>query len=112
MTSGNINEDELRQREQDLHRREQEIRLRELEAELHKPEPPLHKTVKHDESKRKKKGRLRKVAKFAKYGAMVFGAFLIVRLATQLVFVLVPMIVVGLIAFIGYKLYLENDDDD
>lgn len=111
MTSGNINEDELRQREAELQRREQEIRLRELESELHKTDPPLSKTVKHKESG-KKKNWLRKIPKFAKFGVMVFSTFVVTLIAWRIAATLVPMIIVGAIAFVGYKLYLEGDDDD
>ncbi|NET09124.1 MAG: hypothetical protein F6K16_31355, partial [Symploca sp. SIO2B6] len=88
MTSGNINEDELRRREAELQRREQEIRLRELEAELHEIDPPLSKTVKHQEP-RKKKNWLRKIPKFAKFGIMVFSVFVVTLVAMRIAVTLV-----------------------
>ena len=110
MASGNHNEDDLRQREADLRRREQEIRLRELEIEVNKTDPPVSPTVKHVEPKQKKSW-LRKFPKYAKFGLMVFATFVVVKVATRLTLILVPMIIVGAIAFVGYKLYLEGDDD-
>ncbi|NEP55084.1 MAG: hypothetical protein F6K65_42400 [Moorea sp. SIO3C2] len=109
MASGNNNEDDLRRREVELRQKEQEIRLRELELELNKTmEPPVSPTVKHVETK--KKNWLSKIPKFAKFGAMVFGSFLVVVITWKIAALLVPMIIVGAIAFIGYKLYLEGDD--
>lgn len=110
MASGNNNEDNLRQREAELHRREQEIRLREMEMELNKTDPPVSPTVKHVEPA-KKKNWMQQVPKFAKFGLMVFASFLVVVITWRIASLLVPMIMVGAIAFVGYKLYLEGDDD-
>ena len=109
MASGNTNEDDLRQREAELRQREQEIRLRELEMELNKTEPPISPTVKHVEPE--KKNWLHNIPKFAKFGVMVFASFLVVVITWRIASLLVPMIMVGAIAFVGYKLYLEGDDD-
>lgn len=109
MASGNT-EDDLRQREAELRRREEEIRLRELEIEINKTEPPLSPTSKHIEPG-KKKNWLQNIPKFAKFGLMVFASFLVVVITWRIASLLVPMIMVGAIAFVGYKLYLEGDDD-
>ena len=112
MTPGNPNEQELQQKAQELKRREQEIRLRELEMEVNQPEPPLYRTVKHDAPDRKKRKKwLRKLTNTGKFGLMVFGSFLVVVVTWRIAALLVPMLIVGAIAFIGYKLYLDNDDD-
>ena len=108
MASGN-NKDELRQREDELRLREQEIRLKELELELNKTDPPVSPTTKHVESG-KKKSWLSNIPKFAKFGLMVFASFLVVVITWRIATLLVPMIMVGAIAFVGYKLYLEGDD--
>ena len=109
MASGNNNEDDLRQREAELRQKEQEIRLRELELELNKTmEPPVSPTVKHVEPQ--EKNWLGNIPKFAKFGLMVFASFLVVVITWRVASLLVPMIMVGAIAFIGYKLYLEGDD--
>jgi len=118
MTSSNFNEDNLRQREQALRQKEQEIRLRELELEVNDAQtqvsvdadPPLHKTVKHRVPQRKKNW-LRKIPKVLKFGLMVFSTFLVVMVVWRITSILVPMIMVGAIGFIGYKLYLDGDDD-
>ena len=109
MASGNSNEDDLRRREAELRQKEQEIRLRELELEINKTEPPISPTTKHVEADQKPW--LRKLPKYAKFGVMVFATFLVVQVATRITLLLVPMIMVGAIAFVGYKLYLEGDDD-
>ncbi|MEM9220181.1 MAG: hypothetical protein AAGD25_38370 [Cyanobacteria bacterium P01_F01_bin.150] len=108
MTSPNNNEDDLRQREAELSQREQEVRLREMEMELNKMDPPVSPTTKHVETK--KKNWLHKVPKLAKFGLMVFASFLVVVITWRIATLLVPMIIVGAIAFVGYKLYLEGDD--
>ena len=100
----------MRQREAELRLKEQEIRLRELEMELNKTDPPISPTSKHVEPE-KKKNWLRNVPKFAKFGLMVFASFLVVVITWRIAAMLVPMIMVGAIAFVGYKLYLEGDDD-
>ncbi|MEB3231873.1 MAG: small multi-drug export protein [Leptolyngbyaceae bacterium] len=118
-----MSEENLRQREEELRVKEQEIRLRELEMELNKveqrqqsiqPEPPLYETVKH-EGPKPKKSWLRKLPKMLKFGLMIFVTLVLVWTAASIAFqlgrILFAAIIVGGIGFMGYKLYLEGDDD-
>lgn len=112
MNSKQNKDEELRSREQELARREQEIRLRELEAELHQPQPPVMPTSKLEPKKRKRPKWLRKVVNVSKFLGLVLGALILVRVASVLAWYAVAAILVGAIAFVGYKLFLEDGKDD
>lgn len=106
--SQNNREEELRRREKELQDREMAIRLRELEDELR--QPPLYSTVKHSTASRQKPqssiqpgyGGLVKVGKFL---ALVVGVVVAMRIAVWLA----TVIMVGGIAWVAYKLFLEGD---
>lgn len=103
MNSPNHKDHELQRREQELQKREQELRLRELEAEIN--QPPLYKTVKQEQQEGKLQRWGRKALLVGKFLAFVVGAYVVVRLST----IVAGMVIVGLIAFIGYKIFLDGD---
>ncbi|HHP7244634.1 MAG TPA: hypothetical protein ACFE0H_08115 [Elainellaceae cyanobacterium] len=110
MNSRNDREDGLRRRELDLQRREREIRLRELEAELSQKEIPIYPTVKH--GKPKPKRWLKKLSNVGKFMLMVIVAAVILRVSAFIAIWLIWAIIVGAIAWVGYKLLLEDGDRD
>lgn len=105
MTSPNNREDELQRKEQELKDRELALRLRELESELYKTEPPLHPTTKQEKPESSFKIWQRKITKIATFFAIVVGVIVAVRVAS----VLATAVIVGLLAFVIYKIFLERD---
>ncbi|MDX2229186.1 MAG: hypothetical protein NW220_06095 [Leptolyngbyaceae cyanobacterium bins.349] len=98
-------EDELRRRERELAERERSLRLRELEAELN--QPPLLPTTKHDRPARSQRQRgLIKAAKFI--GLMVVAA-VVVNIVLRVASFLATFAMVGLVAWVLYKLFFEGD---
>ncbi|HBL13554.1 MAG TPA: hypothetical protein DD379_19585 [Cyanobacteria bacterium UBA11162] len=103
MNSPNDEHRELQRREQELQKREQELRLRELEAEIN--QPPLYKTVKHEQPESKLQRWGRKAILVGKFLAFVIVGYGVVKLGT----IVASIAIVGAIAFIGYKIFLEGD---
>lgn len=103
MTSPNNKNRELQRREHDLIQRERELRLRELEAEIN--QPPLYETVKHEQPEGKLQRWGRKLVMFGKFLAFVVGTVLVIRISTAIAMIMI----IGVIGFIGYKLFLEGD---
>ncbi|AFY84611.1 DUF3040 domain-containing protein [Oscillatoria acuminata] len=96
---------ELAEREREIAERERSLRLREMEMELYKAEPPLYQTIKQEpgESKLQRWGRqLKQVGKYALVVVVVFAA---VRVGTMLA----SAVIVGAIAWVGYKLFFDSD---
>lgn len=110
MDSQNDQEKELKRREQELLDRERSIRLREIEAELYKQEPPLHQTVPlkpEQESEGWLKRWQRKAVKVGKFAALI----VVVIVSYKIAIGLAGVIIVGTVAFVSYKLFLESDKD-
>ena len=103
MTSPNNKDRELQRREHDLLQRERELRLRELEAEIN--QPPLYQTVKHEQPEGKLQRWGKKLVMMGKFLAFVVAAFLIVKISAQIA----SIMIIGVIGFIGYKLFLDGD---
>ncbi|MEG3895744.1 MULTISPECIES: hypothetical protein [unclassified Microcoleus] len=99
---------ELRHKEQELRRREQEIRLRELEAEIDRSVPE-HLTSKYEEPDSKTKGKLkqwrRKIIAAAQFTGIVIAVVVAVRIASWLA----TAVIVGGIALIAYKIFVEEN---
>ena len=97
-------EQELKKREAELKEREIKIRMRELEAELDES-TPVQPTVKHKESL----GRpwYRRLPKIAKFGLIVVGVIVAVRVAAWLA----TLLLIFGVGWAGYKLFLEGDRD-
>ena len=107
MNSQNDKDKELQRREEDLLKREQEIRLRELEAELH--QPPLYKTVKHQPPENSVDRWSRKAIKVAQFVGIVVAVVVTIRVATMVAFWLGSVLLVGAIAWVAYKMFLDSD---
>ncbi|HEY9709530.1 MAG TPA: hypothetical protein V6D48_15100 [Oculatellaceae cyanobacterium] len=103
MNSPDNKEQQLRRREQELKDREREIRLRELETEIN--QPPLHQTVKHQDKESSLKQRYGTLVKVGKFVAIVVAVVVSIKIATWLA----SVILVGAVAWVAYKLFLEGD---
>ena len=99
---------ELRHKEQELRKREQEIRLRELEAEIDRSVPE-HRTRKYEEPDSQVNGKLkqwrRKIIAAAQFTGIVIAVVVAVRIASWLA----TALIVGGIALIAYKMFVEED---
>ena len=99
---------ELRHREQELRKREQEIRLRELESEIDRSVPE-HLTSKYEEPDSQVNGKLkkwrRKIIAAAQFTGIVIAVVVAVRIASWLA----TALIVGGIALIAYKMFIEED---
>ena len=119
MNSFNHKEEELRRREKELEERERAIRLQELEAEINQvptaemsqsqqaggADPPLYETRKHQEPEGKLKQWQRKLINIGKFLGIVVVVVVTIRIAMWLAMA----VMVGLIGWLGYKLFLEED---
>ncbi|MBE9039672.1 hypothetical protein IQ235_02535 [Oscillatoriales cyanobacterium LEGE 11467] len=99
-------ERELEQKERELHERERAIRLKELEDELNKPsDPPYYETQKHEKPEGKLKRWSKKLTEIAKFCGIVIAVIVSIRIATWLT----TLVIVGGVAWVGYKLFVEGD---
>lgn len=108
MNSQNDQDKELKRRERELLERERSIRLREIEAELYKQEPPLHQTVPlqpEEQSEGWLKKWQRKAIKIGKFAALI----VVVVVSYKIAIGLAGVIIVGTVALVSYKLFLESD---
>ena len=99
---------ELRHKEQELRKREQEIRLRELEAEIDRSVPE-YLTSKYKEPDSQVNAKLkqwrRKILAVAQFTGIVIAVVVAVRIASWLA----TALMVGGIALIAYKMFVEED---
>lgn len=104
MNSPDDHENEFQRLERELQERERAIRLREIEAEINQPQLPVHQTHKHQppEISRNRYRQLLNVGKFLVLVVVVAVSF---KIATWLA----SIILVGGVAWIAYKLFLEGD---
>lgn len=110
MDSQNEQEQELQRKEQELRDREQAIRLRELENEIRqKQETPFHQTKKHDNSEKSLQSWGNKLVKMGKFAGIVVLSSAIVMMAFHLSIWLTRFVIVGIIAFIAYKIIFDSD---
>lgn len=96
---------ELAEREREIAERERSLRLREMEMELYKGEPPLHQTIKQEPTESKLQRWGRQLKRVGKYALMVVVVFAAVRVGTMVA----SAVIVGAIAWVGYKLFLDSD---
>ena len=111
MNSQENRDKDLQRREKALQERERAIRLRELESELYQQDLPLQKTVPL-QPKKQTEGWLkrwqRRLFKLGKFAALIIVVIISYKLAVQLA----GVIIVGTIAFVSYKLFIEPDKSD
>jgi len=111
MNSPENNEKELQRRETELRERENSIRLREIEAEIDRrdrakaTEAEMIRSQPPKQSKIKPKGWGRKLIKFAKFSGFVIFIIILVRIGVWLA----TIATIAAIAWVGYKLFLEED---
>ncbi|MGI0488968.1 hypothetical protein ACN4EK_26460 [Pantanalinema rosaneae CENA516] len=103
MNPQNLNDDELRRREQELQERERALRLRELEAEI--IQPPISPTVKHEPSERGVRQRFRQIQNVATFVGLVIVVAVAVKMASQIAMFLM----VGVIAWVAYMLFFKGN---
>lgn len=111
---------ELKRRELEIEAKEQEIRLRELEMEIYQeqrqergintPEPPLYKTRKHQPSENSLKKFGKKLVKFGKFTVFVVVGIAFIRVGFWLGMWITYLLLASIIAFIGYQIFLKDDD--
>lgn len=103
MSPHSSKEEELRKREQELRDRETALRLREMEAELDQS-TPYYATTKHEEPESKLKQQLRKIVRVAQF----LGIVVVVIVAVKVAVWAATALMVGAIAWIGYKIFFET----
>lgn len=103
MSSPNNKEEELRRREKEIQDREYALRLRELEAEIN--QSPVYQTQKHRPTEKPLAQSNRPLVKVAKFLAIFVAVIVSVKIAAWLTSVLM----VGCIAWVAYKLFLESE---
>ncbi|NEP01382.1 MAG: DUF3040 domain-containing protein [Symploca sp. SIO2E9] len=111
MNSQDDKHKDLQRRERELQEREHSIRLREIEAELYKQQPPLHQTVplqKPQKSEGWLKRWQKRMVRLGKFAALIVVVVISYKVAVQLA----GVIIVGTIAFVSYKLFIESDKSD
>lgn len=98
---------ELRHKEQQLRKREQELRLRELESEIERSIPE-NITRKYEEPDNNTQSKLqlwrRKIIAISQFTGLAIVALVALRVASWLG----TAVMVGAIAFIGYKIIFED----
>ena len=97
-------EQDLQNREAALKEREIKVRMRELEAEIEDSAPVLP-TTKHKETL--SHPWYKSLPKIAKFGLVIVGVIVAVRLVAWLAGVLILL----WIGWAGYKIFLEGDQD-
>lgn len=111
MNSQDDKYNDLQHREQELQERERSIRLREIETELYQQQPPMHQTVPLKQQQ-KSEGWLkrwqRRILKLGKFAALIVVVVISYKVAVQLA----GVIIVGTIAFVSYKLFIESDKSE
>lgn len=99
-------ERELERKERELHEREQAIRLKELEDELNKSsDPPYYETEKHEKPEGKLKRWSKKLTNIAQFCGITIAVIVSIKIAAWLT----TVILVGGVAWVGYKLFVEGD---
>ena len=98
-------EEELKNREAALREREIQIRMRELESEL-EGSTPVQPTVKHKKTSLSRPW-YRRLPTFAKFGLIVVGVIVAVRVATWAA----TLLLLFGIGWAGYKLFLEGGQE-
>lgn len=104
MNSEDDQENELRRREKELQARESAIRLRELESEIN--QPSLHQTVKYQESEHTLTQWSAKLVNVGKFLAIIIAVVVSIKIATSLA----AVIIVGAVAWVGYKIFWESEN--
>jgi hypothetical protein len=102
MTPPETPDEAFRRREKELEERELALRMRELESEIN--QPPLHPTSKHQPPETKLQRWKKQATRIALFVGIVVGVIAVIRIAA----VLSSIVLVGAIAFVIYKLVLEN----
>ena len=104
-------------RKAELEAKERELRLREMEAEIYQDQkspainidPPLHRTTKHNPAASSIQQFTRKIVKFAKFAGFVVGGIAIIRIGFFIGMWITYLIMAGIIAAIGYQIFLKDD---
>jgi len=114
-------EREFQLREAELKAKERELRLRELETEIYQDqkaqevdldstEPPLYRTSKHNPTENSLQKFTKKAIKFAKFAGCVIVGIAIIRVGFLVGMWLTYMIMAGIIAAVGYQIFLKEND--
>ena len=119
MTESN-NREQQTKRKEELQAKEREIRLRELEIEVNQQyrkleksqsEASLHRSEKHNYSGNKLKKISKKIVKFIQFICFVVVGFSLVRFGWLIGVWLTHIAIITIIAFIGYQIFLNDNDE-
>ena len=104
------NEKDIQRRERELTARENAVRLREIEAEIDRSyqQAKLVQTKKQFRSDRQPQRWGRKLIKITKFSGFVILVVFLMRFAM----LLAAMAIFGTVAWVGYKLFLEEDEGE
>lgn len=118
----NTPEDQKRQferREAELRAKERELRLRELETEIYQEQKsnkwqgatqvPLYSTRKHQPTENSLQKFGRKIVRFVKFTVFVVLGVAMVRVGFLLGMWIAYLVIAGVIAGIGYQIFLRDD---
>lgn len=103
MASQEDKENERRRQKQEQHEPETAKRLRKLEDELRSKQLPVHQPSRH-QPEISREGQYKKLVLAGKFAALVVATIVLVKLATTLV----TVIIVGGLAWFGYKLFFDS----
>ncbi len=120
MTNPEDREQELRSKELEIQAREQEIRLRELEIQIYQQQRkareidsstlPVYETKKHNPPEISLKRFGKKIVKFVKFAAFLVLGIAFIRAGFWVGMWIAYLTIAGIIAFIGYQIFLNDDD--
>ena len=111
---------EFKRREAELLAKQRELRLRELEIEIYEEqkakkskviavEPPLSQTRRYDSKENSLQRLGRKIVKYTKFSLFVIVGFAIVKTGFLIGMSITYLVLVGIIAAIGYQIFLKED---
>jgi hypothetical protein len=93
---------ELERRERELRRREIELRLRELDSEINNKDIKFYQTTKHQPEK------IRNWQQKVIVGLKLFSLGVVAIVAVRIASALAGIVIVSLLAFVAYKLFLDD----
>lgn len=113
MDSYDDKQKEIERKEAELKAREQALRFKELEAEIYQDnasqDPPVSPTRKHDPSPSPLALKWKKMVKFVKFLGFTLIGIALLRVGLMIGLWLSYAVLVGIIGFIGYRIFLAED---
>ena len=94
---------ELERRERELRQKELELRLRELDSDVNAKNIQFYQTAKHQPEKLENPWKPKVIL-----GLKLFGLGVAALVAVKIASVLAGVVIVGMLAFVAYKLFFDN----